>query len=278
MDQQTPTSSGGAVSGAAGPRTTGSGARTAALVAAALAALAVIAVVLVAVLGGGSKTSTRTGTSAAASTKNVGTEGSSGSGSSRPAGSTSSRSTLVLAAAYLGSTAQQLRGEERLGRSLAQVASSTPGKSTAALEAAIQRPREERIASELSGGKITSSEARARIAAARARVKALVNHVRTVGIATGTVPISAAYLGLTLHRVREEQRAGRSLAEIAGSTPGHSPAALTAAIIAAETRRIDTQAASGALTPAAKRQQLAELDLRVRGQVSAKPPKSAGAG
>jgi hypothetical protein len=281
MDQETTTGSGGAVSGAASPHTGRTVTRIAALMAAAVAILAVIAVVLVALLGGGSG-STRSKTSAAAGASNGSTNGSSnagtGSGASSSAGSINGRSALVLAAAYLGMSPQQLRGEERLGHSLAQVASSTPGKSTAALVAAMAHPREERIASELSSGKITSTEAQARIAAERARVTATVNHVRRIGIATGTVPISAAYLGLALHQVREDQRAGRSLAEIADSTPGHSSAGLTAAVIVAETRRIESQAAAGTLTAAAKKQQLAELDLRVRKQVSATPPKSASAG
>lgn len=77
------------------------------------------------------------------------------------------------AASYLGLPASTLRGELS-GRSLAQIASSTPGKSLAGLEAALTAAARERIATAEAKGRITAAEAQRRLGRLPARIAALV--------------------------------------------------------------------------------------------------------
>ncbi len=65
----------------------------------------------------------------------------------------------VAAADYLGITAAQLRRELQSGKTLAQVADATPGKSSAGLVAALVAARKQRLASGLAGGKMTHARA-----------------------------------------------------------------------------------------------------------------------
>ncbi|MGO9788872.1 MAG: hypothetical protein ACLP8S_04885 [Solirubrobacteraceae bacterium] len=71
------------------------------------------------------------------------------------------------------------------------------------------------------------------------------------------------YLGITKKALRSDLRAGKSLATIANATPGKSAAGLKAAIIAADTTRLNTAVSSGKITAQQEQQRLAELSSRV---------------
>jgi hypothetical protein len=67
------------------------------------------------------------------------------------------------------------------------------------------------------------------------------------------------YLGITRKVLRADRKAGESLATIANSTPGKSAAGLKAAIIAADTTRLNAAVASGKITSAQEAHRLAEI-------------------
>jgi hypothetical protein len=84
---------------------------------------------------------------------------------------------LAAAASYLGVSAAQLRGELRSGKTLAQIADATSGKSQAGLIAALVATRKTTLASRVAAGKITQAQANAILPKLTARVSAQVNRV-----------------------------------------------------------------------------------------------------
>ncbi len=180
------------------------------------------------------------------------------------------------AAAYLGMPPAQLRRELRSGRTLAEIASSTPGRSAAGLEQAITQARAAALAAAVSSGRLSSAREKTLLANLNKQTAAEVRRRRANGGTAGAVPIAAAYLGLAGRQVRREEAAGRTLAQIADSTPGHSAAGLTARIVAVERIRIARQAKSGTITPAAESQLLTSLEQRVQTRVNAAPKTTKG--
>ena len=180
------------------------------------------------------------------------------------------------AASYLGMPPAQLRRELRSGRTLAQIASSTPGRSAAGLEQTITQARAAALAAAVSSGRLSSAREKTLLADLHKQTAAEVQHRRVNGGAAGAVPITASYLGLAPGQVRREEAEGRSLAQIADATPGRSASGLTARIIAVERIRIARQARSGRITQAAERQLLASLEQRVTTRVNAAPKTAKG--
>ena len=88
----------------------------------------------------------------------------------------------VVAAQYLGINRSTLRSELNSGRSLAQIAASTPGRSVEGLRAAITTAARKRLAQAVSKGWITSEEARERLDDLPGRVDALLER-SWVGVA-----------------------------------------------------------------------------------------------
>jgi hypothetical protein len=167
---------------------------------------------------------------------------------------------LAAAAGYLGVTNAELRSELRSGRSLAQIAAATPGKSRAAL-----------IEAMLAAG-------RSRLAAALAelptRVGSLVD--RVPGTGSHAAPPALRYLGIKPRALRQELRSGRTLGQIADATPGRSAAGLIEALVAARTARLQAAVAAGKLTPAQESRRLAHLRRRVTAAVNASRPVGRG--
>jgi hypothetical protein len=152
---------------------------------------------------------------------------------------------LALAASYLGLSPAQLRGELRAGKSLAQVAEAR-GKPTAGLVQALEGAAKARLA--------------ARAASLHERVNAAVNRTGRRGRLLGA---AASYLGLTVPTLRDDLRAGRSLAQVAASTPGRSVAGLIGALVAARKATLQSEASSGAITQARADALAARLQRRV---------------
>jgi hypothetical protein len=75
---------------------------------------------------------------------------------------------------YLGLTAKQLQAELRSGRTLAQVADATPGKSADGLAAAVLGARQAQLDEAAHSGSITSEQAAARKAKLAGRVHAMI--------------------------------------------------------------------------------------------------------
>jgi hypothetical protein len=70
----------------------------------------------------------------------------------------------AAALAYLGISGKQLRSDRRAGKTLAQIADATPGKSAAGLVTVIVDARRARLAKALASGKISKSIAKVRSA------------------------------------------------------------------------------------------------------------------
>ena len=87
----------------------------------------------------------------------------------------------VVAAQYLGIDPSTLRSELDSGRSLAELASSTPGRSLDGLRAAIMTAARERLDYAVSNGWITSEAARERLDDLPGRIDGLVERRRMLG-------------------------------------------------------------------------------------------------
>jgi hypothetical protein len=158
------------------------------------------------------------------------------------------RTTLAAASAYLGVSEAQLRGDLSSGKSLAQVAAATPGRSAAGLIEAIVGARRARLEQQL--------------ASLHARVTAEVQQAGGRARA-GMGSVASAYLGLPAAQLQARRRAGQTLAQIADSIPGHSGAGLVAALVAARREALSARVAAGLLTPAREQARLARVERLV---------------
>jgi predicted RNA-binding protein associated with RNAse of E/G family len=74
---------------------------------------------------------------------------------------------------------------------------------------------------------------------------------------------AATYLGITEATLRTDLAGGQSLAQIAAATPGKSVAGLEAALIAAETTKLNAAVSSGQITSQQAQQRLSDLTSRI---------------
>ena len=169
---------------------------------------------------------------------------------------------IQAASSYLGVSVAAIQTELRAGRTLAQIAAAH-GKSEAGLVDAIVAAR------------------RARLAAVSAtlpqRVAAQVNRVHDgsgAGAVAGRQGVAAAvrgYLGLTSAELRAERLAGKTLAQIADSTPGKSEAGLVAAIRGAREARLTAAVSAGKLTKSEAQARTAALTRRITRLINRQP-------
>jgi hypothetical protein len=184
---------------------------------------------------------------------------------------------LKVAVAYLGIPPANLLAALRSGRTLAQVADATPGRSAAGLVDRIVATRNAALASAVRAGGLNPSQQNAALASLRSRVRRRVeragSYPSVVARLAGRAPAAAAaYLGVTRAQLRSELRGGRTLAELARATRGRSAGGLIAAIVAATKSRLAAQVAGGGLTPAREKLLLAGLEQRVALEVNAGKP------
>ncbi len=219
----------------------------------AVAVLAVAAGVIVAVVssGGGG----HTGAAAARARANA------------AAARASGRSEVQAAAGYLGLTKRQLRTQLRSGRTLAQIADATGGKSATGLINAILGAREAQLNAEVAARKLSPAAERAQLARLRRRLE--IQLERTPGYSN--LPVSARYLGISTAQLRADLHAGRSLEQIAAATPGKSPAGLIEARVSAREAALVAALASGKLDRASESALASGLRQRVTGEVERKP-------
>jgi hypothetical protein len=174
---------------------------------------------------------------------------------------------LATAAGYLGVSPSQLSGELAAGKSLAQIADATSGKSAAGLTEALVTARKarlatlasrlpKRIAAEVNraGGPAIG---RANAYRAAARIAALFASPTRVG------SVAASYLGLSASQLKGELSSAKTLAQVADATPGRSQAGLAAALAQARAAKLARAQAAGRLTPAAKSERQARQQKRI---------------
>jgi hypothetical protein len=157
---------------------------------------------------------------------------------------------LATAATYLGVPVPQLRGELQSGKSLAEIANATSGKSSAGLVAVLLAAGREKLA------KVQANLPK--------RVQALVNRVQV----PGPRAVAAGYLGLKPAELASELRSGKTLAQIADATSGKSAAGLIDAIVAERKSALAARVAAGSLTQEQANSRLARLRSRVTAAVN----------
>lgn len=167
---------------------------------------------------------------------------------------------LQAAASYLGTTADGLLTQLQAGKTLAQIASATNGKSTAGLIAALVAAEKTEITTAVTAGKLTQAQADAIIANLTERFTDFVNgaHPRD-GFGPGGAhgpgqlnPVST-YLGIGVDSILSQLMAGKTLAQIASATSGKSAPGLIAALVA------DAKTRLGANVPTDLEQRITDL-------------------
>jgi hypothetical protein len=166
------------------------------------------------------------------------------------------RSTLATAAGYLGVSQQQLRSELSSGKSLAQVANSTSGKSSAGLIAALETTEKRQLA--------------AAAASLPTSVTREVDRPRGSHTLGKTLLTATSYLGIDVQQLRADEHSGKTLAQIADARSGRSSAGLIAALVAARRAAIAAAVNSGTITKAEGNRLDSSLVKRMTARVNVK--------
>jgi hypothetical protein len=172
------------------------------------------------------------------------------------------RSDVGVSAGYLGVSRAQLASDLHSGRTLAQVANATSGKSAEGLLEALVSAKKSKLAgaAESLTQRVTVEINRAggpdRSAAAPASTLARRG-------APGLLGSAASYLGLTPKHLRAQLRSGTSLARLASTTPGRSAAGLIDALAKPKKARLAALVSAGKLTKAKQAKRLGRLSKRL---------------
>jgi hypothetical protein len=230
--------------------------------------------VAVAVAGGGAAiaTASKHGTTTRGTAAPAAQFASSGAGAQRALGFHQGAGQLEAAATYLGLTTAQLQTELQSGKTLAQVADATKGKSAAGLIAALVADAQKQLAAAVTAGKLTQAQADAMSARLKDQVTAIVNGSFGAGRdhgfgfghgGAGQLDAAATYLGLTATQLQTALQSGKTLAQVADATKGKSAAGLIAALVASEQKELAAAVTAGKLTQAQADAMSAQLKDRV---------------
>jgi hypothetical protein len=142
------------------------------------------------------------------------------------------------------------------------------GVTPSALTAAIKASDGDQIDAAVAAGRLTQAQA----TALKARIqrspgvpvlgRPLAGGGFRAGIG-GSAATAAQYLGISEATLHADLRAGRSLAQIAAAAPDKSVTGLKAAIIAAETTRLNAAVSAGRITGEQEQQRLTNLSRRI---------------
>jgi hypothetical protein len=136
--------------------------------------------------------------------------------------------------------------------------------SPSALTAAIKAAGNDQIEAAVAAGRITQSQADALKQRAEQRGGGpLFGHRFGGGGRLGGHGVAAQYLGISAAALRSELRSGKSLAQIASSTPGKSVEGLKAAIVSAEKTRLEREVSSGLITSQQEQERLGNLSIHI---------------
>jgi hypothetical protein len=133
-----------------------------------------------------------------------------------------------------------------------------------ALTAAIKAADIDRINAAVAAGRLTQTQA----TALKQRIQQsngvpFFDHRFGRGAFGGRSAVAAQYLGISRATLRGELQSGKTLAQIASSTPGKSAAGLKAAIITAATTRLHKAVSAGLITSQQEQQRLTTLSTRI---------------
>ena len=179
---------------------------------------------------------------------------------------------LAAAATYLGTTQAGLVTQLQAGKTLAQIADATSGKSTAGLIDALVAAEKTELDAAVTAGRITQAQEDQIAPTLQARFTDLVNNTRPdhgPGFGHGhggpggdDFAAAATYLGLTPAALDAQLQAGKTLAQIADATSGKSAAGLVDALVAHETTELDAALKAGTITQAQHDQIVSGLKAR----------------
>src|SRR3954471_18462778 len=195
---------------------------------------------------------------------------------------------LADAAAYLGITRAALETALESGKTLAQVANATSGKSTAGLIDALVAAEKAELAAAVKAGDLTQAQADDLAANLKAHETAEGNGTFRVGHGGpggrhghghgDDLAAAATYLGITRSALLTQLQAGKTLAQVAEATSGKSTAGLIAALVAAEKTELAAAVKAGRLTQAQADQIESDLQARVTAHVNNTRPPHDGPG
>lgn len=186
---------------------------------------------------------------------------------------------LSVAATYLGLTETELQTKLRSGKTLAQVADATDGKSANGLIEALVAAAKQHIAADVSSGRLTQSQADQILSGLKQHVTDRVDSTGPPGRGGphGGLDAAATYLGLTETDLMTQLQSGKTLGEIADATSGKSKAGLVAALVADENEHLAQAVKDGRLTQSQADSMSANLEARVTDLVNGKlPPRPDG--
>jgi hypothetical protein len=197
---------------------------------------------------------------------------------------------LADAASYLGITQTTLETALQSGKTLAQVADATSGKSAAGLIEALVAAEKSELAAAVKAGELTQAQADQLAVNLKAHETAEVNGTfrghgpggpggRHGGHGHGDgLAAAATYLGVTQSALMTQLQSGKTLAQIAEATSGKSTAGLVVALVAAEKSELAAAVKAGELTQAQADQIATGLQARVTALVNGTRPAHDGPG
>lgn len=191
---------------------------------------------------------------------------------------------LAAAATYLGVTQADLLTSLQSGKTLAQVAGATNGKTVAGLIDALVAAEKTELAAAVTAGEITQAQADQMTATLTAHVTAEVNGTRPArgpgGLGHGArgdeLTAAATYLGVTETALTTQLQAGKTLAQVADATSGKSTAGLIDALVAAEKTELAAAVTAGTITQAQSDQIASTLTARFTALVNGTRPAHDG--
>jgi hypothetical protein len=193
---------------------------------------------------------------------------------------------LAAAATYLGVSQADLLTSLQSGKTLAQVAAATSGKSVAGLIDALVAAEKTEVAAAVSAGRLTQAQADQIATGLTAHVTAEVNGTRPdhgpggrgFGHGAGGDELTAAatYLGVTETALMTQLQSGKTLAQVAAATSGKSVAGLIDALVAAEKTELAAAVKAGTITQAQSDQIATTLKDRFTALVNGTRPAHDG--
>jgi hypothetical protein len=193
---------------------------------------------------------------------------------------------LAAAATYLGVSQADLLTSLQSGKTLAQVADATSGKSAAGLIDALVAAEKTELAAAVTAGRLTQAQSDQIATGLTARVTAQVNGTRPArgpggpgfghGAGGDELTAAATYLGVTESALTTQLQAGKTLAQVADATSGKSAAGLIDALVAAEKTELAAAVTAGTITQAQSDQIATTLKARFTALVNGTRPAHDG--
>jgi hypothetical protein len=201
---------------------------------------------------------------------------------------------IAAVTSYLGISAATLASDLRSGKTLAQIADSTAGKSAAGLIQTLVTKAQTQLAAALTAGKLTQSQSDAISTNLTPAITNIVNGTFPAGMRPGgfkpnpgfsrgfgpgaSLATAATYLGISAATLKTDLKSGKTLAQIADATTGKSSTGLIQALVAEQQADLAAAVKAGKLTQAQSDALSANLTQRVTALVNGTPPARAYGG